>query len=46
MISKTDYSDEIKIFKNTCVFTVRLHLRNVDKARAKLARTFFFSICH
>ena len=42
MISKTDRSDEAKIFKNTYVFTVRLHLRNVDNARTKLTRTFFF----
>ena len=45
MISNADYSDEVKIFKNTCVFTVRLHLRNVDNARTKLARTLCFSIC-
>ena len=46
MISNTDYSDEVKIFKNTSVFTVGLHLRNVDKARRKLANTYFFWICH
>ena len=46
MISKSDKSEEVKILENTCVFTVRLHLRNVDNARRKLARTLFFWICH
>ena len=46
MISKSDYSDTMKIFKNTSVFTVGLHLRNLDKARRKLAKTYFFWICH
>ena len=46
MISNTDYSDEMKIFKNICVFTVRLQLRNVDNARIKLAKTLFFWIRH
>ena len=45
MRSKNDYSDETRIFKNTCVFPVRLHLHNVDKGRTKLVRTLFFSIC-
>ena len=44
MISKSEKSEEVKIFKNTSVFTVRLHLRNVEKARRKLARTLFFLI--
>ena len=44
MISNTDYSDDIKTFKNNYVFTVGLHLRNVDKARTELARTFFLPI--
>ena len=42
MISKSDKREEVKIFKNTSVFTVRLHLRNVEKARRKLAKTFSF----
>ena len=42
MIGKSDYSDETKIFKNTCVFPVRLHLRNVEKRGRKLGRAFFF----
>ena len=46
MISKTDRSDEMKIFKNTCVFTVRLYFRKVDNARTELAITFFFAISH
>ena len=46
MISKSDKREEVKIFKNTSVFTVRLHLRNVEKARRKLAKTFFFWTCH
>ena len=34
--------------KNTSVFIVKLHLRNVDNARRQLARTFFLStvICY
>ncbi len=39
-------SDEMKIFKNTCVFTVRLHLRHVDNVRRELAGALFFSICY
>ena len=46
MRSKSDRSDEVEIFKNTSVFTVRLHLRKVDNARRKVAKTFFFWICH
>ena len=38
MISKSDKSDEVKIFKNTSVFTVRLHHRNVDKTRKKTCK--------
>ena len=44
--NKSDKTEEVKIFQNTCVFTVRLHLRNVDNARRKLTKTFFFWICH
>ena len=44
--NKRDKTEEVKIFQNTSVFTVRLHLRNVDNARTTLAETFFFSICH
>ena len=44
MISNIDYSDETKIFKNAGVFTVRLHLRNVDNARTELAEAIFFAI--
>ena len=43
IISKSDRTDEMEIFQNTCVFTVRLHLRNDTNARRNLARTFFFS---
>ena len=46
MMSNTSDSDEIKIFKNTSVFTVKLHLRNLDNAGRKLTKTFFFWICH
>ena len=42
MRSKSEKTEEVKIFKNTSVFTVRLHLRNVEKARRKLAKTFSF----
>ena len=42
MLSKTDRSDEVKIFKNTCVFTVRLDPRSGDNANTKLAETLFF----
>ena len=34
----------MEIFKNTCVFTVRLHLGLIDKAKAQLARTLSFAI--
>ena len=44
MISNTDYSDEVKIFKNTSVFIVKLHLRKVANVKKKLAGTLFFSI--
>ena len=40
--SKNDKSDEVKIFKNTCVFTVRLHLRHVGNVWTKRAGAFFF----
>ena len=46
IINKSDTTEEVKIFQNTCVFTVRLHLRNVDNARRQLAKTFLFWICH
>ena len=46
IISKSDRTDEMEIFQNTCVFTVRLHLRNDTNARRNLARTFFFLICY
>ena len=42
MISKNQKSDKVKIFQNTCVFTVRLHLRSVDNANTELAETLFF----
>ena len=42
MTGKTDRSDKVEMFKNTCVFTVRLHLRSVDNANTKLAETLFF----
>ena len=44
MISNTDYSDGVKILKNTSVFTVKLHLRNVANAEKKLPGTLFVSI--
>ena len=44
MRGKTERSDEVKSFQNTCVFTVRLHLGHVDNAGTKLAGTFFFSV--
>ena len=46
MIGKSEQSKEVKIFKTTSVFTFRLHLRNVEKAKRKLAKTFFFWFCH
>ena len=46
MISNTDYNNKVKILQNTCVFTVRLHLRHVDNVRRKLAGGLFFSICY
>ena len=42
MRGRSDMSEEVKMFQNINVFTVRLHLCNVDNARTKLARTMFF----
>ena len=38
-ISERGNNVKVRIFKNTCVFAVRLHLGLIDKARAELART-------
>ena len=43
-ISERENNVKVRIFKNTSVFTVRLHLGLVDKTRRTLARTLFFSI--
>ena len=37
---------KLKSLQNTCVFTLRLHLGNVDNAKTNLAKSFFFCICH
>ena len=43
-ISERKNKVNVRIFKNTYVFAVRLHLGLIDKARAKLARTLSFFI--
>ena len=44
MMCKREKHEKARIFKNTCVFTVRLHLGRVDKTGRTLAITLFFSI--
>ena len=39
LVSRGGNKGNVRMFKNTCVFAVRLHLGLIDKARAELART-------